>query len=163
VVEMGSLSESTPLYGEVVSCQDPQKVLILGAGRVAGPAVEYLGKNSRRELTVVGALEKETSRVAPRAKWAKQLVLDVGREHARVKSLIKEVDIVVSLLPAMMHADIARHCIDLGKNMVTSSYVSDEMRSLNDLAKSRGVTILNEGNVTAVTAAALLATTSSKS
>ena len=33
-------------------------------------------------------------------------------------------DLVISLVPAFLHADIARHCIELRKNMVTASYVS---------------------------------------
>jgi saccharopine dehydrogenase-like NADP-dependent oxidoreductase len=36
-----------------------------------------------------------------------------------------------SLLPAPMHPLVARHCIDLGKHLVTASYVSPEMKALD--------------------------------
>jgi alpha-aminoadipic semialdehyde synthase len=36
-----------------------------------------------------------------------------------------------SLLPAPMHPLVARHCIDLGKHLITASYVSPEMKALD--------------------------------
>ena len=147
MVEVGSFTPdaiSKPTGITTVTSDRTQKVLILGTGRVSGPAVEYLGKNPKRQLIVVGAMETETKRVAPRAKWVKEIVLDVEGEQERMKSLIKEADVVLSLLPAGMHARVAKHCVGLGKSMVTSSYVSDEMRALDDIARTKGVTILNE-------------------
>jgi hypothetical protein len=42
-------------YREQVTSEAPQRVLILGAGRVAGPTVEYLGRDPRRQVSMVVA------------------------------------------------------------------------------------------------------------
>ncbi len=61
--------------------------------------------------------------------------------------MIAEADLVVSLLPANYHAEIAKLCIELGTNMATTSYVSPEMKALDKPAKENGIVILNECGV----------------
>jgi len=63
------------------------------------------------------------------------------------ESLISEADLVISMLPASMHQLVAVDCIRLGKNMVTASYISDQMKALHGDAKDAGVLILNEMGV----------------
>jgi saccharopine dehydrogenase-like NADP-dependent oxidoreductase len=53
-------------------------------------------------------------------------------------------DIVVSMLPATMHADLARHCVALKAHFVSSSYASLELRTLDEQARDVGVAILCE-------------------
>ncbi|MDA9027132.1 saccharopine dehydrogenase, partial [Flavobacteriaceae bacterium] len=53
-------------------------------------------------------------------------------------------DIVVSMLPARFHIEVAKDCLSLGKHMVTASYVSKEMQALNEEAKSKNLVFLNE-------------------
>lgn len=57
---------------------------------------------------------------------------------------VGESDIVVSLLPYVLHGIVAEKCIETKTNMVTASYITDHVRSLNQSAKDAGVTILNE-------------------
>jgi len=51
------------------------------------------------------------------------------------------------MLPAILHASVAEVCVELGKNMVTASYVSPEIRALDTKAKQKGVLIMNECGV----------------
>jgi saccharopine dehydrogenase-like NADP-dependent oxidoreductase len=51
------------------------------------------------------------------------------------------------MLPAHMHISVAKLCLQFRKNMVTASYISDEMKALNSEAERTGVTILNEMGV----------------
>lgn len=48
------------------------------------------------------------------------------------------------MLPARFHLDVAKDCITFGKHMVTASYVSDEMKALDSLAKEKGLVFMNE-------------------
>ena len=57
---------------------------------------------------------------------------------------IRNTDIVVSMLPASMHILLAEDCVFQGKNMVTASYVSEDIAALNDKAVEKGVLLLNE-------------------
>jgi saccharopine dehydrogenase (NADP+, L-glutamate forming) len=66
------------------------------------------------------------------------------RDEASLRKEIRESDIVVSLVPYTYHPFIAKLCIQLGKNMVTTSYAGEPMRSLDEEAKKSGIIILNE-------------------
>ena len=43
------------------------------------------------------------------------------------------------MLPAFMHGDVARDCVEMGKHLATASYVSDEMKALDAEAKKKGI------------------------
>ncbi|MGZ3919383.1 MAG: saccharopine dehydrogenase C-terminal domain-containing protein, partial [Bacteroidia bacterium] len=57
---------------------------------------------------------------------------------------IQQHDFVISMLPAFMHGDVARDCVEYGKHMATASYVSAEMKALHETAKEKGLILLNE-------------------
>ena len=109
-----------------------EKILVLGSGLVSKSLVEYLGRKDRRQVTVAGAIEEEARSVSQAARNGRHVTLDVQNEMDQVKQLIEESDIVVSLLPAPMHPDIAIACIDKATDLVTASYESDAMRNLNE-------------------------------
>lgn len=109
-----------------------EKVLVLGSGLVSTSLVEYLGRDKRREVTVVGAIESEARAVSKAAKNGRHVSLDVHNEMDRVTKLIEESNIVVSLLPAPMHSAIANACIEKSTDLVTASYESDAMRQLDE-------------------------------
>lgn len=72
--------------------------------------------------------------------------LDVTNQERR-RNLIADCDLVISMLPARFHVEIALDCINAKKNLITPSYVSPEMNKLHDLAVQEGVTIMNETGV----------------
>jgi len=119
-----------------------QKVTIFGAGLVVKPMVDYLAGKGY-EITVASrTLSKAEKLAAPHANvYAKQFLTD---DDQAMENFIKESDLVVSLLPANYHVKVAKKCIELKKNMVTTSYISPEMRALDQEAKDAGVIILNE-------------------
>ena len=60
------------------------------------------------------------------------------------KYQIANSDIVISMLPASMHVIVAKECINLNKNLVTASYVSEQILNLDKNAINAGVLLLNE-------------------
>lgn len=63
------------------------------------------------------------------------------------QALAKEVsagDVVISMLPATMHLDVAELCLNHDAHFVSSSYVSPEMAALNDKATNKGLCFVNE-------------------
>ncbi|KAG6488659.1 hypothetical protein ZIOFF_049908 [Zingiber officinale] len=138
-------------------------VLILGAGRVCRPAVEFLasvgstsnGSYLKSCLTIDGEeLEeyevivaslylkdaKETVEGIPNAKAVQLDAMD----YEKLKEYVSEVQVVLSLLPASFHANIAKACIEHKKHLVTASYVETTMSSLDERARSAGITVLCE-------------------
>ncbi|KXS21364.1 hypothetical protein M427DRAFT_119187 [Gonapodya prolifera JEL478] len=119
------------------------KVLVLGSGLVASPAIEYLLKNPEWSVTVASADLAEAKRLArgrPRVP-VEQLNISDAQNLAR---LIEETDCVVSLVPAALHPVVARECLKQRTPMVTASYISSDMKALDAEAKNLGVTIVNE-------------------
>jgi saccharopine dehydrogenase (NAD+, L-glutamate forming) len=70
-------------------------------------------------------------------------LLDVFNEKQREEA-VKAADIVISMLPARFHIEVAKDCITFGKNLVTASYISDEMQALNKEVVEKGLVFMNE-------------------
>eukprot|EP00814_Leptocylindrus_danicus_P000399 CAMPEP_0116031078 /NCGR_PEP_ID=MMETSP0321-20121206/17276_1 /TAXON_ID=163516 /ORGANISM="Leptocylindrus danicus var. danicus, Strain B650" /LENGTH=1055 /DNA_ID=CAMNT_0003506087 /DNA_START=308 /DNA_END=3475 /DNA_ORIENTATION=- len=119
-------------------------ILLLGSGRVAASFAEYMGRKEKRKIIVAGEVNEEVQAVASEAKRGEVVVLNVEHDMPALASLIAKADIVVSLLPAHMHILVAEECIKTKTNLVTASYVSDAMKSLNQRCLESGITILNE-------------------
>lgn len=114
----------------VLGGEQERKVLILGAGKVAGSCAEYLGRSKSTTVAVASMYEDEALVVAKNATRGKAVTCDLSQPGDKLRYLIDESDIVVSLLPAPLHPMIAEECISLKTDLVTASYESDEMRAL---------------------------------
>lgn len=121
-------------------------ILIIGAGRSATACINYvLGKAAEHgwNVTVVDAdpqlaQRKINNHPNGRAAW-----LDVTKVNDR-RDLIGRMDIVVSLLPAHLHIEVAHDCIQLKKHLITASYVSKSMYQLGDEARDRELIFMGE-------------------
>jgi len=120
-----------------------KKVLVLGAGLVAGPLVRYLLDQEGFQVKVASRTLKKAERLIGEAKNGIAQQLDVS-EQETLERLIGEADLSISLLPFVYHPLVAKLCIKHTKHMVTASYVKDEMRALDADAKEVGVILLNE-------------------
>jgi saccharopine dehydrogenase (NADP+, L-glutamate forming) len=122
-----------------------QKVLILGAGLVARPIIRYLLDSGFAVTQATRTISKAQTMIDNHPNGT-AVELDMSGEQVanRLRELIGENDIAVSLLPYVFHVGVAGMCLDAGKNMVTTSYVSDEMRALDGEARDKDLLILNE-------------------
>lgn len=123
-----------------------KKILILGAGLVAGPAVRYLLERTEFHVIVADQYVQNCDKLIAGHKNGKAVELDCSDSQALVKE-IKEVDTVVSLLPWTMHATVAKMCLEHKKHLVTASYVKEDMQAMDAEAKSKGLCFLNESGV----------------
>ncbi len=118
------------------------KVLLLGAGMVAKPLAEYI-LNNNIELTIASRTVAKAEMLIKNHSSGKAVSLNI-EDLATLEQLISTHDIVVSLLPYTHHVTVARICIRHKKNMVTTSYVSPEMKALDAEARNAGIIVLNE-------------------
>jgi saccharopine dehydrogenase-like NADP-dependent oxidoreductase len=119
-----------------------QKVLILGAGLVVRPIISYL--LSKGYILTVASNTPDRAERMIEGNPAGRSVFWEASDETSLDSLVSANDLTVSLLPYIFHPMVARHCIAHGKNMVTTSYVKPEMRSMDSHAKEAGIIILNE-------------------
>ena len=123
-----------------------KNILIIGAGRSASSLIKYLLDKSEAEklqLTIADLSEELANKKANGHPNATILVLDIFDEIAR-RNAIQQADIVVSLLPAHLHLEVAKDCIFFKKHMVTASYISPAMQELDAEAKANNLILMNE-------------------
>lgn len=123
-----------------------RNILIIGAGRSASSLIQYLLNKSEKENlhVTIGDLSLELAqRKTNNHPNATAIQLDINNETQRHVE-IQKADIVISMLPAHMHIEVAKDCITFKKHMVTASYVSDAMQGLDAAAKENGLIFMNE-------------------
>lgn len=123
-----------------------RKILIIGAGKSTSVLIEYLLQKSESEnlQLIIGDLQKKNAqRMAANHPAAKAISLDIFKKEEREKA-VQDSDIVISMLPARFHIEVAKDCLTFGKNMVTASYISEEMQELNTAVKQKGLVFMNE-------------------
>lgn len=121
-------------------------VLVLGAGLVARPYVQYMLDHDYL-VTVASRTVSKAMQLIGDHPNGEAKAFDITRQSKELKELIKPVNLVVSLLPYTFHVQVARECLRYKVDMVTTSYVSDEMRSLDEQARHAEVILLNECGV----------------
>ncbi|XP_046658109.1 alpha-aminoadipic semialdehyde synthase, mitochondrial-like [Daphnia pulicaria] len=121
-----------------------KRVLLLGAGYVSAPVVEYLTRSNDVVVHVASALRDEADTLARRFPRTEPVLLNVQERPDLLQELIGKADVVVSLLPYALHPLVAEQCIASKTNMVTASYLSPAMKELHQRAVEAGVSIVNE-------------------
>jgi saccharopine dehydrogenase (NADP+, L-glutamate forming) len=120
-----------------------KKVLILGAGMVSGPIIRYLLNQPDIFVTVADIDADKAKKIIDNHPNGCSVHLDVT-DDKNLEELISKADVTVSLLPYVFHVKVAKLCIANKKHLVTTSYVSSDMRQLDAKAKDAGVLLLNE-------------------
>jgi saccharopine dehydrogenase-like NADP-dependent oxidoreductase len=126
-----------------------KKILLLGAGLSTKSLIRYLLSNSDKydwklrigDINLENILQKTENHPNSEA-----FVFDIN-DNKQLYDEVSKADIVVSMMPARFHHLVARACIDNNKNMVTASYVSPEIKVMEQEAKEKGLLILMEMGV----------------
>ncbi len=126
-----------------------KRILVIGAGKSTSVLIEYLLAQAVTHGFTVRVVDQELEHARARIgghERGEAEVFDASDDLRRV-ALIKDADLVVSMLPAHLHPPVAEACVHLGKHFVSASYVSSEVRLLHEAADRRGVTLLSEMGV----------------
>ena len=121
-------------------------ITVLGAGRSAKWLIEHLFE----EYTQGHAFTLQVYDLA-RPEWADYLgevlkVDDLGDADV-VRGIVEASDLIVSLLPPVMHAQVAALCAEDGCHFVSASYQSHEVKALDARAKETGASIISEAGL----------------
>ncbi len=121
-------------------------ILIIGAGKSTSSLIRYLSEKSTPQnlhLIVADKSKAIAQKMLENSDSAEAMELDIFNVEARKKAIINA-DIVISMLPARFHIEVAKDCLVFNKNMVTASYVSKDMEELNEEVTAKGLTFMNE-------------------
>lgn len=123
-----------------------RKILIIGAGKSSSYLIKYLlNKTSTENIHItIGDLNVDNAKKLVGNHTNTAIIhLDVFDAASR-STAVKNADIIVSMLPARFHIEVAKDCITYKKHMVTASYVSKDMQALDEAAKANNLVFMNE-------------------
>ena len=121
-------------------------ILVIGAGLSASSMIRYFIENAVIEnwqIRIIDRDEATAKRKAGTYQFTEGFGIDALNKEER-KPFIEWADIVISMLPARFHVDIAKDCIEYKTNLITPSYISPEMKALESEATQAGIVIMNE-------------------
>ena len=121
-------------------------ILLFGAGKSATSLIDYLadscGDRSRKLLVA----DIDTALAAAKLKGrvhTEAVPVDLEQEDSR-RQLIRQADVVISMLPAGLHPILAADCLKLGVHFFTASYESEALRAMRLEIEAKGLLFLNE-------------------
>ncbi|ELW65550.1 Alpha-aminoadipic semialdehyde synthase, mitochondrial [Tupaia chinensis] len=140
-----------------LSMRAKKKVLVLGSGYVSEPVLEYLSRDGNVEITVVkgnlkldvcipqiGSDVKTQIEHLGKKYNINPVSMDISRQEKKLGSLVATQDLVISLLPYVLHPLVAKACISSKVNMVTASYITPALKELEKSVEDAGITVIGE-------------------
>ena len=119
-----------------------KRILLFGSGRSSPVLIQYLSEWAEKGLfsfTVADSiLDPGLS-----SKISSYKQVDIHNETER-QALVKESDLVISLLPPSLHILVAKDCLLYSRHFISASYVSPEIQALDEEAKAKGLLFLME-------------------
>ena len=122
-----------------------RKILIVGAGKSSPYLIKYLLDKSQEEELLIHITDLDTNHLKKYQKYenCKVSPINISSEKER-EEFISESNLVISMLPARFHIILAKSCLKLKRNLLTASYVSEEMKTLTNDIKNSELLFLNE-------------------
>ncbi len=123
-----------------------KKILIIGAGLSTTYLIDYLLENADQydwRITVGDISEDMARKKVNGHPRGKAKIFDINDDLESWRS-IANADVVISMLPANMHHLVAEKCIDLRKPMLTASYATEQIKSLDEKARQADIPIMME-------------------
>jgi saccharopine dehydrogenase-like NADP-dependent oxidoreductase len=123
-----------------------KKILILGAGKSTPYLIKYLLEQSEIndwKIVLADSDIRQAQERLGRTSFGQAVSVDITDPN-QSSVLIQEADIVISMLPAMFHFDVASLCLSNSKPLVTASYLTPAIQSLDRECREKGIFILSE-------------------
>jgi saccharopine dehydrogenase-like NADP-dependent oxidoreductase len=123
-----------------------KNILLFGAGKSATVLIEYLINESVYNnwyITVADANLELIELKTQRRVNSKAVAIDIN-DIVHRQLLIKEADIVISMMPPSFHILIAEDCIEFEKSLLTASYADEKILALESKVKEKGLLFLCE-------------------
>ena len=121
-------------------------ILIAGAGKSSIYLIHYLITHAPRNKWKIIVADGDANAIAEKinaSPFAESAVIDITNAAER-SPLVQRADIVVSLMPAHLHIHLAKDCLQYKKNLITSSYISEEMKEMDKAVKAEGLMFMCE-------------------
>ena len=121
-------------------------IVLFGAGRSATVLIDYLKQTATEivcKVTVADADLKTVEQKVGGHPLVKAAEVNIENETQR-QELISQADVVISLMPPHLHFLVAIDCLELGKHLLTASYVDEKIKALEQQIQEKKLFFLCE-------------------
>lgn len=120
--------------------------MLLGAGKSATVLIDYLTRicaTYHWQLVVADASYEAAASKLTDTRVTRAVALDITNSTER-QVLIQNASVVISLLPPHLHIYAAHDCVEIGRHLLTASYLDEPMRKLQDTIQQKELLFLCE-------------------
>jgi saccharopine dehydrogenase-like NADP-dependent oxidoreductase len=124
-------------------------ITLFGVGKSTPYLIDYLLENSEHKGIHLKLVDRNFDKLSSAVREhpnCSTLVCDLFDEENRT-SIVKESDLIISMVPARFHSILVKDCLKFEKNMITASYITDEIEQYQKEAKEKGLLFLFEMGV----------------
>ncbi|KAM4857724.1 alpha-aminoadipic semialdehyde synthase, mitochondrial isoform X2 [Urocitellus parryii] len=126
-----------------ISMSTKKKVLVLGSGYVSEPVLEYLSRDRNIEITVGSDMMNQIKQLSKKYN-INPVSMNICTQEEKLGSLVATQDLVISLLPYVLHPIVAKACVESKVNMITASYITPALKELEKSVEDAGITVIGE-------------------
>ena len=107
-----------------------KKVVIIGAGKMTKPMVDYFIDKCGYQVVMVNRTVSNAEKVIAGRPLGKTVRWAAGESEV-LDEVICKADIVISMVPKPLHLNVAKSCLRCKKNMLTTAYEIPELMALD--------------------------------
>lgn len=125
-------------------------IIIFGSGMVSQPVIDYLLKRQGNKVILASNSSDQLFSIKEK-KQNENLeiqLLEIIKDKEKLFDLVAKSDLVISLVPTFFHIHIARACLFNKKNLISTSYYSDEIKKMDSDLKKNNMSFMFECGIT---------------
>jgi len=134
-------------YSKAEPSANRKTVLIIGSGLVSEPVIDYLLKRPENHIILASNSQEQILNVVSKKRKLEIHSLDIIKNKEKLNELVKSSDLVISLIPPFLHIFVAKACLQFKKNLVTTSYISEEIKNMDKEAKENNLQFIFESGI----------------
>ncbi|MCK4663366.1 MAG: saccharopine dehydrogenase NADP-binding domain-containing protein [Bacteroidales bacterium] len=120
-----------------------KKVLILGAGMMTKTMADYFMDKCNFEVTIASRTVSKAEKIIAGKPLGKAISWTVDQPDV-LENLVKENDLVASMIPQIAHDMIAKICLKYKKHMLQTDFLTPYIESIDEEARRNDIIIMNE-------------------
>jgi len=121
-----------------------KSILILGSGLVSEPVIDYLLQKKENHIILASNSQDQINKIVSKKRNLEIHLIDIVKNKEKLNDLVKSCDLVISLIPPILHIFVAKACLVHKKNLVTTSYISEEIKKMANAAKENNLKFIFE-------------------
>lgn len=129
---------------EISRVKKTNSILILGSGLVSEPAIDYLLKRPENHIILASNCQEQINKIMSKKRNLEIHLLDIIKNKEKLNELVKICDLVISLIPPFLHIHVVKACLLNKKHLVTTSYISEEIKKMDKEAKEKNLHFIFE-------------------